>query len=258
MRGGLVGIYAEELTRESIWQAFWARRCYGTTGERIVLRMSADGQPMGAEFSTSSPPLIEAEVLGTTALETVELRRGLDVIYRHNLAEPEPDERPLLRLVWEGARRKWRARPALWHGSLTLQEGSILSAEAFAFESPEQGIVAQTDNQICWRSSTAGDPDGLFLDLDVPRHAVMSFETEPASFLFTLADLEEGPLTVDAGGLGQRVTAGLVPRGPRPSAVGFAYRDESPVQGTNAYWLRVIQRDGAMAWSSPIYVDVDA
>jgi hypothetical protein len=46
----------------------------------------------------------------------------------------------------------------------------------------------------------------------------------------------------------------LVPGGPRPRAARFAYRDEAAVQGTNAYWLRVIQRDGAMAWSSPVFV----
>jgi hypothetical protein len=257
MRGGLVGIYAEELTRESLWEAFWARRCYGTTGERIILRVSADGQPMGSAFSSSLPPLIQAEVQGTLSLETVELRRGLDVIYSHTLATPEPGERPMLRLVWEGARRKWRARPTIWHGSLSLEDGRILSAETFAFDSPDQGIVAQTKKEISWCSSTAGDPDGLFLDLDVPRHAIMTFETEPASFRFTMADLDDGPLTLDAGGLGQRVTAALVPRGPRPSAVSFAFRDEAVVHGTNAYWLRVIQRDGAMAWSSPIYVDME-
>ncbi len=257
MRGGLVGIYAEALTREALWEAFWARRCYGTTGERIVLRVSADGEPMGSEIICSQPPLIKVEVLGTAPLETVELRRGLEVIYSHPLAEPKEDERPLLKLVWEGARRKWRARPTIWHGSLSLQGGRILSAETFAFDSPDQGIVDQTENKISWRSSTAGDPDGLFLDLDAPEDAVLSFETEPASFTFTPADLADGPLTVEAGGLGQRVTAALVARGPRPSVVRFAYRDASATEGINAYWLRVIQRDGAMAWSSPIYVELE-
>ena len=256
MRGGLVGIYAGDLTREALWEAFWARRCYGTTGERIILRVSADGQPMGSEFTCSQPPLVEVEVLGTAPLETVELRRGLDVIHRPPLVEPLEGERPLLKLVWEGARRKWRARPTIWHGSLSIQGGRILSAETFAFDSPDQGIAVQTENKISWRSSTAGDPDGLFLDLDANEDAVLAFETEPATFSFTLADLADGPLTVEAGGLGQRVTVARVPRGPRPSTVRFAYRDESAVPGTNAYWLRVIQRDGAMAWSSPIYVDL--
>ena len=35
--GGLTCIYASELTREGLWEALKARRCYGTTGQRILL-----------------------------------------------------------------------------------------------------------------------------------------------------------------------------------------------------------------------------
>jgi hypothetical protein len=258
MRGGLVGIYAKDLSREAIWEAFWARRCYGTTGERIILRLSADGSPMGSELLASRPPLLEVEVIGTAPLEMVELRRGLDIIYSHPLSEAEAEGRPLLKLVWEGARTKWRNRPTIWDGSLELVGGRILAAEPFAFDNPDQGILEQGETAVRWRSSTSGDPDGLFLDLDAPQEAVLSFETKPAAFSFSLVELDRGPLTVDAGGLGQRVTASWVPRGPRPTMVRFSYRDASAAQGAQAYWLRVIQRDGAMAWSSPIYVDFQA
>ena len=29
--GGLVAVWAPELTREALWDALWNRRCYGTT-----------------------------------------------------------------------------------------------------------------------------------------------------------------------------------------------------------------------------------
>ena len=257
MRGGLVGIYARELTRKAVWDALWARRCYGTTGERIILRVSADGQPMGSDLTVRQPPAIEVEVLGTAPLETVELRRGTEVVYAHPLVLPLPDERPLLKVVWEGAERKWRKRPTTWHGSLRLEGGCILMAETFAFDSPDQGIVELDEGQVRWLSSTAGDPDGLFLDLDAPETAEVFFETGPATFSFLLSDLAEGPLVVEAGGLGRRVTAAWVPRGPRPTTASFAYQDEGLAPGIHAYWLRVIQRDGAMAWSSPIYVHLE-
>lgn len=254
MRGGLCAAYAEALTREALWEAFWARRCYGTTGERIIVRVSADGRPMGAEFSAVRPPLIKVEVIGTAPLETVELRRGPDVIYSHPLVEPHPDQRPLLRLVWEGARSKWRDRLTHWDGSLSLDQGRIVSAEPFAFDSPDEGIVGLGEQEVCWRSTTAGDFDGLFLDLDAPDEAKLTFRSQPATLNFCLSELAGGPLVVEAGGIGQRVSAAWVPRGPRPDAVRFVYRDESVSSGTHAYWLRVIQWDGAMAWTSPIYV----
>jgi hypothetical protein len=169
---------------------------------------------------------------------------------------PQPDERPLLKLVWEGAERKWRKRPTIWHGSLRLEAGRILGVETFAFDSPDQGIIELGERAVRWLSSTAGDPDGLFLDLDAPETAVVAFESGPATFSFPLTDLAKGPLVVEAGGLGRRITAAWVPRGPRPTMARFTYADEGLAPGTYAYWLRVIQRDGTMAWSSPIYVDL--
>lgn len=254
MRGGLLGAYAEDLTRDSLWEAFWARRCYGTTGERILLRFTADGQPMGSEIRATQAPELAVEVLGTAPLETVEILRYTEVIYRHPLVTPIPGERPLLKLTWEGARTRYRKRPTLWHGSLSLSAGSILEVHEFAVDQPHEGVQVRTDREVRWLSSTAGDPDGLFLDLDAPDDAVLSFETEPARFGFRLADLGREPLVIEAGGEGQRVTAEWVPRGERPTEVRFTFRDPAPPSGTTAYWLRVIQQDGAMAWSSPIFV----
>jgi hypothetical protein len=255
MPGGLLAAYAEGLTRESLWEAFWARRVYGTTGERIVVRVHADGHPMGAEYATRRPPTIDVDVIGTAPLESVELLRGLDVVYAHPLAQTSAGESPLLKLAWEGARVRWRSRPVRWDGSLTLDGGRILSAEPFAIDDPADGIIGQSDSIIRWRSTTSGDPDGLFLDLDVAADTELRFDSSPASFNFRLADLASGPMVVDAGGEGMRVTAALVPRGPRPLSARFTYRDAQPLPGVNAYWLRVVQRNGGMAWSSPIYVD---
>jgi len=258
MQGGLLAAYAVDLTREALWEAFWARRVYGTTGERIILRVNAGGYPMGAEFSAREVPPIDVEVVGTAPLETVQLLRGTEVVYSHPLVEPKPDEKALLKLVWEGARVRWRSRPTKWDGSLSLDEGRILSVEPFAIDDPAEGITEQSERLVRWRSTTSGDPDGLFLDLDIPDDALLHFEAGPATFDFRWSDLESGPLVVDAGGLGQQVTASLVPRGPRPERVRFTYQDESPLAGANAYWLRVIQRNAQMAWSSPIFVNLPA
>ena len=258
MTGGLLAAYATDLTRAALWEAFWARRVYGTTGERIILRVHAGGHPMGAEFTTNQMPAIDVEVIGTAPLETVELLRGTDVVYAHPLAEMSAGEKPLLKLVWEGARSRWRTRPAVWNGSLSLDDGRIISAQEFAFDDPADGITEQTQRVVHWRSLTSGDPDGLFLDLDVSDETPLHFDTGPASFSFRLSDLKSGPLVVEAGGEGQRVTASLVPRGSRPHEARFTYRDANPLAGTNAYWLRVVQRNGGMAWSSPIYIDLES
>lgn len=46
---GLVAAYASELSRESLWEAFFARRVYATNGPRIALNVEVNGHPMGSE-----------------------------------------------------------------------------------------------------------------------------------------------------------------------------------------------------------------
>jgi hypothetical protein len=52
---GLMGVYCEELTRESVWDAMWSRRVYGTSGPRIILNFRVAGSPMGSEVERSAP-----------------------------------------------------------------------------------------------------------------------------------------------------------------------------------------------------------
>jgi len=48
---GLVAVYARELSRESLWEAFFARRVYATSGPRMALNVEVDGRPMGSEVA---------------------------------------------------------------------------------------------------------------------------------------------------------------------------------------------------------------
>ena len=74
MTGGLTAIIAPELTREAIIQALRERRCYATTGARIVLDFLVDGHTMGAEFTADAPEVVvTARVLGTAELDRLEV-----------------------------------------------------------------------------------------------------------------------------------------------------------------------------------------
>ena len=77
--GGLCAVWAEELTRDSLFAALRARRCYGTTGARIVLRFSIGGVAMGGMVSGHEPLSGRIEVAGTDKITSVELVRDLAV-----------------------------------------------------------------------------------------------------------------------------------------------------------------------------------
>ncbi len=54
VRGGLTAVELPELTRPALWNALRARRCYATTGERILLTFRAGDWRMGDEVRVRS------------------------------------------------------------------------------------------------------------------------------------------------------------------------------------------------------------
>ncbi|MFP4028058.1 MAG: DUF3604 domain-containing protein [Candidatus Brocadiia bacterium] len=59
---GLVGVYAKELTRESLWKAFFSRRVYATNGPRIILDVRLNGALTGEEISVEPGETLRMEI----------------------------------------------------------------------------------------------------------------------------------------------------------------------------------------------------
>ena len=82
---GLGAILCKDLTRESLWQAIFARQCYATAGERFLLDFRVDGQIMGREI-VSRRPEIQVRAVATSPLrELCILKDGLEF---HRLRTP--------------------------------------------------------------------------------------------------------------------------------------------------------------------------
>ena len=95
--GGLAAVWAEELTRGGIFDSLRARRCYATTGERILVDFGVDGVPMGGslERSPGSRVDLSLRVWGTDLLVRVDVLRfrfGVDSRFAPILSEaPRPE-----------------------------------------------------------------------------------------------------------------------------------------------------------------------
>jgi hypothetical protein len=73
--GGVTGVIADTLDAPSIVKALHARRCYATTGARIVAEAFLNGQPIGSEqpLEADAPREFHIRIRGTAPLERVEL-----------------------------------------------------------------------------------------------------------------------------------------------------------------------------------------
>ncbi|MGA1198611.1 MAG: DUF3604 domain-containing protein, partial [Candidatus Latescibacterota bacterium] len=125
--GGYACLYAKELTREGIWEALKARRCYGTNGRRILVDFHVNGQPMGSEMEVAHPPEMGVVVCATAPVEKVDVFRGTEIIYTYpeNIAREETR----IRISWSGQRILARNRLARWDGGVMLKGGRIVDAE---------------------------------------------------------------------------------------------------------------------------------
>jgi len=91
---GLAAVYAKERTREAIFDALYRRRCYATTGARMVLDFRVNGHAMGEEIDCEvqngkwkmqnrncKMRKIEGRAIGTRKIRKVEILRNNEVVY---------------------------------------------------------------------------------------------------------------------------------------------------------------------------------
>ena len=249
--GGLTCVYADDLSRLGVWEALRARRCYGTSGARILIDVRADGQPMGSAFDAGAAPAIDIEVAGTAAIERIDLFRGSEIV--RTWPEQIPRDEARVRIAWAGQRIRARNRLARWDGSLTIDRGRFADVSGYAFDSPSEGLRSVEEQRLTWASVTTGDADGVLFRVDGADDATLCFDTPILRHDIDLAQIRRGPVTLDAGGIDMRVTFQMAPTGSGREA-SVRLQDDTPPAGTHPYWVRVTQIDGQKAWVSPFYV----
>jgi len=71
--GALTAVYADSLTRSSLFRALRARRFYATTGQRIEINFSINGHQMGEAFSSFETPRISFQVHSPSLIGAIEI-----------------------------------------------------------------------------------------------------------------------------------------------------------------------------------------
>jgi len=290
---GLAAVYASELTREALWESFLRRRVYGVTGDRIRLEFWINEHFLGEELTAEGPVKVTGQVIGSQALDRVELLRNNRVIHtwNHTGAWEVPtggSVRAKLQVEcgWgPAAHYGFRIGERHWEGTLELSEGRFVGWEGcFTWfgQKVEQSAAREVHFALTTRprgqQATGASQQSIIFEVEAPLTAELCLTVGTTRTTFTLAEalqnsrcvafLEEVKQTI-------REQFELEPeRIENPDVfwhnaykvkihravpeAGYKLRlefvDEDPPSGRNFYYLRVSQLNGQMAWSSPIWV----
>lgn len=276
---GKMAVWAEEKSRESIWEAMLARRTYAVTGDRIQCEFFVNRNPMGAVVNTEgSSRRIDYRVKGGYKLDKV-------VIFK-NLRPIHIDEGLLLCPGEKDIRYKFRVEMGWgnnqeelfrWLGEVSVQNGRILDAEpCFRGRSVLAPSSVNTDG-----FDDVNDIDSRLLEVSEQRVSWQCFSVKNVSPLHPLTsavifELEGSPdtqVTIEINGQRQTLTVAQLMRGGY-SAHTKPYHFQAfkvhpifseseytvsgcltdlPESDKDFYHMEVYQANGCCAFVTPVY-----
>jgi hypothetical protein len=288
---GLMACLARELTRDSLWEAFLARRVYGVTGDRIGLDFRCNGAGMGSAIDHSPRREIHVTVRGCDEIDRIELLRngraiathchqgtwkrpqaGTHTRYKMRIEAgwgPRLGEVPLAERRWEGKIQVDGGRFVGWEPCWIARGQSVpeLSGDRarFTLLSHQENVTRPFQGGTLFEFEA--DPDArlhLWLNGLEAQDTVRAF-AERSRLLWYRDDCIR--LVRDTTGIEpeqarrgdvyyQLANKAKLHRAiPEAAyAASLEWVDEGPLDGCTHYRVRVEQRNGQRAWSSPIWV----
>ena len=275
--GGLTCFLAERLDRDAIFEAMRRRHHYATTGNRALLdvqvALDSDGElflrdpALGPAQSEPARELamgdiartqqshvdLAIEVVGSAPIERIDIWDGLDHLETIRPYAPS-DLGTRIRLVYEGAEYRGRARTTVWDGHLEITGNHILRAAQINNWNLDRGIQRQTASMLEWKAVTTGNYGAIDLWLEVADRGEIDFSTKPVSGRASLSSIDAEPIVFEAGGLERAIRLQRLPERMHERHLSVKRRIALRANGDTRLWVRVQQEDGHRMWSSPIYL----
>lgn len=293
---GSLCVLAAEHTKEAIWEAIKSRRTYGVSKSRIEVDFSAGGVPMGGELETEGALELDFHVKGTAAVDRVEILRDNiveEMVVHSGTWERVPLNGVIrfkfrLELGWGPDTRvyknQWKKK---WSGGLWV-DGRLLSVEK-CWNNFGQNITHQDESgcrfsmTTCqtaatgkWMGSGNVEPEGfifeieadanssLTLTIDGKEYRLLVREMLESSHVYALWD-EVKQLTKETWGEITHYRDDPWWHNAYKFRVGKAYPEcsydltfhkELRMEEDGNLRLRIWQKNGDAAWTSPVFVTI--
>jgi hypothetical protein len=282
--GGLAAVLAPARTPDAIFDALRSKQAYATSGDRILLAATLNGQVMGTRQGATERRRIRCAVAGTAPIDRIDVVRNGEVVLARNYLSTPLTDHAFVAIGFESSSEvtpPLRDNPRLyrvWKGFLEVEGAKVLSVTAPGFKNPYIEWL-RTDperpGRVEFHAETRGGLDTLILELEgVSRATAIRFQLEEARESGFAPPLVRQPAIVPATGFTLRFSDLVESRlerelelGPHVDRVSLQvidpaasldreleFDDLATLAASDYYYVRVRQLDGEMAWSSPFWV----
>jgi len=278
VKGGVTGIVSPELTGKTIGEALRSRHTWATTGERTVALSNCGNHIQGDELVSNGDANVDYRFLGDAGWDEIAAFDHDGCIFKRNLIEEAGYSDRHIRIRWGGARIKDRYRWADWKGKITITNGTIHQFGGMGFEHSEESCWRDKGNVIGFSSDTYGDSDIIEIELSNLENCKIKVEGTIDGYVkvgnpldgnpfihcptfeweFTGKELmDQGNLRQDLGGCELFLAAERMSDKPLPRDISGSIKvtAENGPHGFRPVYFAGRQRDGAMAWTSALFIE---
>jgi hypothetical protein len=258
-------------------QALGKRHHYGTTGCRMVLDTRVSLDTPGYRYHedpllgpTDHDRVREAmmgDIVGTTAeqvrftvdawasspIERIDIRNGMDTLETWRPYSPgELGTR--IRVIWEGSEYRGRGRETIWDGHAELHDNRFLRVSPINRYNLDKRFDLVAEDRLEWAALTTGGFGGFDAWLDHASEGSLVIDTALVKTRIPIADIGREDLVFENGGIERRIRVFRMPDENTVDRV--VLRRDLPLRTDrdNPLYVRIIQEDGHIIWSSPIYL----
>jgi len=272
---GLTGIWAEDLSRDAVWNALTNRRMYALTGDRMDIRFTVNDAPMGAVVPRVQNRNIAFDVAAGAAIDCVDILRDGRLVQRwsqYDMPSLKADDMIRTKLHLEvgwGARHKstdWLVEFGISDGTMLAVEPRFRGIEVVApTEATEvdgyfhSRVVETQSRSVVFETRTSGNPNnstpvmqGLCLHVEMPRSAVVRAVLNGKRVEWPVEALMAGARTGHLGDIDS--AAWRFHRAPLEHEWHWCGQWTDEGDQDASYYLRVRQRNDQWAWTSPVFL----
>lgn len=270
---GRLGVWAEALTREAVWDAIQNRRTYALTGDRIRLDFRLNGEMMGSVCPGDDQRQIAVHVEAGDAIDYIDVLHNNHVVHRESvLPHTAGDDtfKVYVELGWgeKGDETRWNIDLQILHGRLLDVEPRLRGygptdtpdrESTFNYSSLDHTDDHHVRLQTRTRQNTSlhtASTEGMALEINGNADTRLIAQVNGQTHELSLADLLQGAQSIYLGGFVSPAVSfhRAVARSEYTHQFTFDhYKPDSTV--SDWYYVRVRQKNDQWAWSSPIWIE---